>query len=364
MSDGKKLPPSKIYKLLNRNNSCSSKIQIIKEFDEYDYPDDINKNIIALLKNTSPLPLLSDLYRVAAFIPGGTRFGARYPDIIINKYDIYRARQILIKNNIHNEDVDFYDRVADLVFTKFNAQDLIFNDYREINRPPWSSLPVDGVESLPPFFNHYHQFIKKTFNCETRKNCIKTMKKKPNTLTNISALSYTMGDCREMAWLTALFCSAANNIKYRVCYTTLYSVIDEEKQLYELFDHVFVLKFDSAGISIVDPFAYRYQPNGIILHNMPVKIVKIGDYSINSIERKSIHKEMSSGSAIFLECGKLYVDGQQKHRLVAVPKIYNGSLKFIDDRQFNTEPEKNVLVWNKTMPWTYDKIWNKHNNWA
>jgi len=66
----------------------------------------------------------------------------------------------------------------------------------------------------------------------------------------------------------------------------------------------------------------------------------------------------------FLECGKILVNGREKHRLFAVPKIYNGTLKFIDETKFNPDPSNNVLFWNKLMPYSEEAIWTKHKNWS
>jgi hypothetical protein len=210
-----------------------------------------------------------------------------------------------------------------------------------------------------PFMRYGYRFIEKVFNCNTTIKCNKIKKIYPNTLTNISALPFTIGDCREIAWLTALLCNSGklnNIIKYRVCYATLYMADDEQMKLHKIFDHVFVVKIFNDTITIIDPFAMKKQDNGIILHNANVRIVDNSDF-------KNYLFEHELGSPLILECGQIYIDGLPKHRLLAIPKIYDGHINFIDTTIFNPDPKNKVLLWNKAVPYTDERIWKTHIDW-
>jgi len=301
------------------------------------------------------------LYNSTFYIAGGSRFFARYPDIIINKYDIIRAKNILIEKliTINNH---FEDDITELVYNILNVKDVIYKDYNTLNIFPWTSKKSPLVK--PPFVKYSGIFLKKTFKRKTIKQSYWAMIYYPNTLTNIVALTYTVADCREIAWLTLLFCNAGNispDIKYRICYTTLYTVSDSDKKLHELFDHVFVIKILNDGVTIIDPFARNKQDNGIIMHNSKITVVNnlsIKDYTIIGREKKTQIDDM-----IFFECGSIFVNGVKKHRLFAKPKIYDGSIKTIDATIFNSDIENNVLVWNKPFPYTNKPIWHKHKDW-
>jgi len=349
--------PINIYKRLRRTEKCKRTIQIIKQVKNYDNSDVYTADILRIFENSAPFPLIGDLDSLSAYFPGGTRYLARYPDIVINKFDILHGKQILKKYNISHLLMNYEDKIADLVYDILNVDDLIFKDYSCLNKYPWARPhTIQCIRTTPPFFKYGHRFIERVFKCKDIETCSKTMKTYPNSLTNVSALVFTLGDCREVAWLTALLCNSGNInklIKYRVMYTTLYVVDDEQRCLRELFDHVFVVKITDESITIIDPFAKNIYTSGIILHNARVRIVNNNEFRDYEFKHNSL----------ILECGKIYGHGVHKHRLLAIPKIYDGHINFIDTTIFNPYPKNKVLLWNKAVPYTYERIWKKHKDW-
>jgi len=113
---------------------------------------------------------------------------ARYPDIIIDKFDILRAKNTLFEENIVQNN-RYEDTITKLVYNIFNLDDLLFKDFHILNVYPWKS---DRSLEWPTFFRYSNTFLLKTFRRKTMKNCRKVMVRYPNTLTNISALAYRL----------------------------------------------------------------------------------------------------------------------------------------------------------------------------
>jgi len=346
------LTPKYIYQSLERGPSCRRRIHVEKTVDHYAYPKTLTEDIQLVLRNSAPFPKVEDLSELTAYIQGGTRYGSRYPDIIINRYDIERAKDILK----HNKNTT----IVDIVFKRLHIDNLMFNDFSEIPSVfdyPWKHTKLYN----PPFFKHHYRFIQNTFTCKSEKKCKKTMKANPNTLTNISALPYTLGDCRELAWYTILLCSVkpTKDAIYRVLYTTIYTVDHINKVMYEFMDHSFVVKFHGNTMTVVDALMNKKLVNCIVLHDYPLLVVqpsKIKDYTMKYFAN-------AHSSRPIFECGVTYVDGVQSNSVYIIPKIYDGSMKFIDEHKFNPHPEDTILFWNKQFPYTDKQIWNTHRQW-
>ena len=121
-----------------------------------------------------------------------------------------------------------------------------------------------------PFVKAEDCFNEKIFNCKTPKTCIINRKKYRDTYTNIMALPYLIGDCREISWFTGFLCNIINtnkSISYRICYSTLYSVIETTKSIYRVMDHVFVIECKNNRYTVIDPMTMVKQNNCIILHD-------------------------------------------------------------------------------------------------
>src|SRR3982750_4802458 len=87
----------------NENNNLSFNVDIYPD-PNYDAKNDIKINVI--FSHSHPFPELKDIGLKDNFDPdssvnramivlGGIRFGGRYPDIIIDKYDFIRAKNML-----------------------------------------------------------------------------------------------------------------------------------------------------------------------------------------------------------------------------------------------------------------------------
>jgi len=310
-----------------------------------------------ILRHTHPFPTVSDLAHKTAYIPGGIRVGARYPDIIINKQDVERGAQFMKYHGIRSID-DICHRVNKI----FNVKRLLNLENFLSVTPPWGKSTNKYYGS--PYNYAESCFDRKVFNCNRRKVCKTRRRSKPNTLTNIMALPYIFGDCREIAWFAGFLCHVANfkpGVSYRICYSTLYSVLDDEKQIHEVMDHVFTVAVDGDLLKVVDPCNMIRTKNTMLLHDTiisPIKSSEFRDYSSES----DIHERIKE--APVFECGKIFVNGIQKDRLIAVPKIYDGGIRWINTSPFLKNPDEHVLFWNSPVPYSPERTWYHHKEWC
>jgi hypothetical protein len=296
---------------------------------------------------------VEDLETLTAYIPGGLRFGARYPDMIINSDDFVRARQMLNKWKAVSE-----DDIVDMTVKMLRIDELVAADFRYYRIPPWNA--TKDYDTLS-FFKAEQCFDREVFRCETQKQCRQQKQKFSKSLTNITALPLVIGDCREYAWLTGFFCHVLNQdpaVHYRVCYTTLYVVMDDTQSIYEFMAHVFILRFQNDAITVIDALR-RPGENTIVLHNERVRFIKdtiFNKYSIFPSKRLDHDKNTP-----ILEFGKVFVGGEEKHRIVAVPQFYDGSLRFISPPLKNPD---NVLLFNREIPYTSKPVWFNAEDWC
>jgi len=341
----------KLYRLLKRNNNDKNQVRIIKKTTQTTRKH-YNKRQQILFKYTAPIPRLNDVSRMAMYIPGGFQYGARYPDIIIDTFDFQRAQTML--DTLESGDKE--DKITDLVGKLLRLDKLISKDYNLFAIPPWIKKGI-----YPTLKMHKLQtcFDKHIFKCIT--NCEEARKEYPKSLTNITALPYIIGDCRESAWLTGFLCSIATGLNYRICYVTLYTVLDEEKTIYEFMDHVFTIRFYKGQMTIID-FIKQPRKNNIVLHNSHIKLIDnnvFKNYGIYYRNRPDIRNEIETIPV--LEFGTINVGGIQKHRLIGVPKIYDGSMRFIKN------PNNNIntfMLMNRVLPYSSVSNWNKDIDWC
>lgn len=338
-----------IYGLLKRDTTDTKPVHVVRHIRNY-------LGSTGLLSYTSPFPKFEDLEILTAYIPGGLRFGARYPDIIINSYDFVRASQTL--NNWKALSVD---AVVDMTYKMLRIDELVPTDFRYYNIPPWNRRKDYDVM---PFLKAEECFDRQVFRCETLKQCQRQKQKFSKSLTNITALSFSIGDCREYAWLTGFFCHVLNQdptVHYRICYATLYIIMDGSGDIYEFMDHVFTLRFKNDVITVIDALRHPGE-NTIVLHNERVRFIDDSVFHKCDIYKKeTIDIKKRIQNKPIMEFGKLFVGGEEKHRLVAVPQFYDGSLRFIREPLMNPE---NVLLFNREMPYTSGSVWVNAADWC
>lgn len=285
------------------------------------------------------MPILPYKHDRIQFIPGGFRKGARYPDIIIDKNDWLR---IIPQQNIISH-----------VKQIFRINDLI-HDMTNFGIPPWGSVPYNHKT---PFDKANKCIMKYIFSCNTDTQCAKARKKYPLSLTNITALPMIPGDCREIAWYTAFnYALRDNSSTFRVMYATLYTIIESSKELHELMDHVFVICINSEKTTIIDPYSDTRYDNQFILHGS----------SIIEIPRKhfkgySVYSSRPIEQGPTFICGDTIVKGKYYGKILAIPKIYNGSVHFLKNDEFSNDDS--VMLWNTRVPWS-NHVWKLHKEWC
>jgi hypothetical protein len=217
--------------------------------------------------------------------------------------------------------------LKDMQYTSFAPWSILFKNNTVKNRKT-IKRKIDRLQ----FNKRDLRLRKRLFNCKTQKHCYQKQKALELSLTNITALCH--GDCREIAWYTAMMYNAATGGgKYYVCYATIY--VDVNNVMYHIMDHTFIIHKNNGIMTAVDAiFDQMTSPNCFIIHERSVKKVKV-DYF---------------GDSQVLEVGDVYVDGKKMHRLVAVPKIYDGKVHFIKQPSVK---EGQVLVMNR--PVDFDK---------
>jgi len=270
------------------------------------------------------------------WVQGGTRYGGRYPDIIIDRGDFTRAEAILGKKNIGNQPVDIVKIVRDIFETTKLLQFEIVDGYPA----PIDSRWKKGVDEPS------NCFAQRIFECKDDDDCARKKKFWPNTMTNITALPLlALADCREHAWLAAFLLSVGyarygSNMEVSVVYTKSFTVNDTKKTITYLEDHVFVLTIDEQGkVTIVDPL---YAENigkcdaCINFNNTNPTLVGLNKLATHT-GFDSLCKELdtypSGSTAPIFRSGQLSIDKSLSSTayIVSVPFIYDGSTRFIEN---------------------------------
>ena len=267
----------------------------------------------SILRQTYPLPAtwrFGD--KKCIYVEGGLKHGARYPDIIINGGDYERIPKM------PKAEINAFIR------KRFDIDELFPKDLRYTSFAPWSILFKDNtaknrktikqkIDRLK-FVKRDKRLRKRLFNCKTYKQCVQKQKALEVSFTNITALCH--GDCREIAWYTAMMYNAIRGGNYYVCYATLY--VDVNNVMYHIMDHAFVIHKKNGTLTAIDAiFDQMTSPNCFVIHGHEVKKAKTGYF----------------GNSLVLEVGDVYVDNKKMHRLVAVPKIYTGEIYIINQVQ-------------------------------
>ncbi len=317
----------------------------------------------------------------AVFIPGGLRRGGRYPDIIINKADYSRAKYIL-HQLFPNLDKSYpipeiaISKIVDFVRHSFNTEKaLVFetkDDYVSVMRS-WVGT-VDKATKC---------FINGVYEC--KEDCYLEKTKYPNTTTNITALPYLIGDCREHAWVSGFLSSVYNELcsnrsslscsrQSRIFYNKVYISDDARKKLVFLEEHVFVLFFSAnRNVYVIDPLYVettdvpRIEYNKILVK--PVSICQLSDYQGFDQFAKDLCFYQNTGkgnkyqTSIVMECGKIIRSDGSMVRLVNIPIIYDGSTTFTNDTLAG-KGNNDIMVLNREMKADNLTSWTSFDEWC
>jgi len=285
------------------------------------------------------------------FIQGGTKFGGRYPDIIINKYDVIRALNI-----IHNEILLYEDPI--LLETPMYLNKIVFLVRKILNTD--KSMIFEMVNGLPdPTRSLNHRYNSLNL-CESEIN------KNSIPLTNIMGLQFLSNDCREHGWLTGfvsyvfqLYCCKKYNKdcknEIRILYTSSYVVYDDTKEIIYDQDHVFAILINKNNqIFVVDAFYINNKDtkNMVVFNKNEITEINKKLYKNYKYDNNFLNK-INDSSIPFLSCGEIYIENKKKYKIITIPKIYNNTNTYFDTSKYNLN-ENNILIYNDVLEFDED----------
>lgn len=264
---------------------------------------------------THPIPSDDIFEKHTIVVLGGMRHGGKYPDIIIDQGDFVRARKILDSANQAT-----FSTIVKFVRHAFHTAEAI--KYRLVDNVVISQMGAIGKARSC--------FLSGVFDCTTPDACNEQKATFPNTFTNVTALPYLMGDCREHAWLCGFFgrvVTGKDNI--RILYTRAFSVNDKAKTIKYVEDHVFVLYWQTdETVYVIDPFyetvtidAPMYVKYNSVIPTLVPKESLVGYTGLDAL---------ATVAAPLLHCGNSYVGGKHHARIINIPIIYNGTYNLIE----------------------------------
>jgi hypothetical protein len=328
--------------------------------------------------HSQPLPPIDILKTHTLFITGGIRYGGRYPDIIINYNDLIRAQHILSDVFGSNKVCSDQD---DIPTALFSIVDYVRQRFHTSDAVRYKVNPTTGLTNISESWKSTIDmandcFIHSVFNCNDTNSCSVAKKMYPNTSTNVTALPYLIGDCREHAWLSGFLSYVyfnaicpQNNRQIRILYTKTYNINDTTQTITFRIEHVFVLFYSPSGkIYIIDPLHYHVKPSSGTYAKMNSGEIKTIQLSTLS-SYKGFNELITAISTYkrdilspILETGEVYVENNKIARIMSVPMLYDGSMKFLETP--NNLDEDTVLVLNHEYK-TYDlEYWDSHKDWC
>ena len=325
-----------------------------KEKGDIDYLED-DPDIYSLFENSMFIPKESELKHKSAFIKGGIRFGGRYPDVIINKYDYERAKNLLThKLGLTTTNVSKYiQEIVQFVKHVFKTENAVKYDF------------IDGRANTNQVW---------TDTIDTAAACIYKILPKPNSFTNITALPYVFGDCREHAILTTFLCNVyadylceteqeTCNQHFRILYTRCYLVNEDTHSIDFLEEHVFGLYFmgdyyDNAYI--IDAL---YETNDTQLSREHDRI-QITFVDKNKYETYTQPDEFRNATVPVIHSGNMNVNGT-KRKVFSIPIIWKNEIEFIDNAYLPNNKYDKIMIYNRVMDYdAYETIWQSHSEWC
>ena len=331
---------------------------------------------------THYLPLENEIKDKRMYVVGGIRFGGRYPDIIIDSNDFKRAQEIF-QTTIFPEGLD--DACSHFVKSILKIVKYVRTAFHTDNAVKFE-IGDDGIPKVDTAWTQTIDkgtscFLEEIYKCKGWNGCKIEKVKLPNSLTNITALPYFIGDCREHAWLSGFLshvfiqncCDQYRCYQgdIRIFYTKAFLIDDTKKFIRFLEDHVFVIFRDKDGkITIIDPlYAEEADAEGnYIKYNSnvsaPIRLCDLSTYTgfQDLLAATCLYKDRGSSSPV-LHCGNVFLNNKAYARIGNVPIIYDGTTKYIpnDSRIQSTE---DILALNKLFKKTNLHYWKNHNSWC
>jgi hypothetical protein len=296
------------------------------------------------------------------FIKGG----GRVPDIIVNKYDVERAENYLTMhlNLKTTETKEYLSEIISFVRRMLNTEHAVIFEMKN---------------NLPSLMSSWTETIDKATACvkKDREN-IKTS----STLSNVTALPYMFGDCREHGILISFFCNVYKNYickkynkdcnnQFRAIYSMSYMIDDEASTITPLLAHVFCLMISKGKIWVVDALlSDDNSPNRKQYNTLEAQFIdknSIANYNIMTGDNDLMSKTFKNNIPI-LHCGYYYIDNKPKFRVVNIPKNWTNKIEYIDNINVllnDTNNFNNLLLYNRIINYdNYETKWSTHSEWC
>lgn len=331
---------------------------------------------------THYLPREDELEDKRMYVMGGIRFGGRYPDIIIDKHDFPRAKQILetsvFGRNMSQSCGNFVKDILSIVKyvrKSFHTDNAVKFEIGDDGIPKVDTAWTETIDKATACF------LEEIYQCKGWNDCKRSKTSLPNSFTNITALPYFVGDCREHAWLSGFlahayiqYCCDRDSCVYgdvRILYTKAYLIDDSKKFIRFLEDHVFVIYRDKEGrVFIIDPlYAEDIDPEGnYIKYNSnvanPIRLCDVSQYEgFSSLLQATCLYPNRGSSSPALHCGNVFVDNKPRARIANVPIHYDGTSKYLEN-DTRLQSIDDVLALNKVLKLSDLHYWQNHNSWC
>ena len=334
-------------------------------------PNELDNNIKLLINNSKPVPKEIEIGNRICIIKGGIRFGGRYPDIIIDRYDFIRGlRFLLSKNIVTTKTSDYLKIIVNIVRELLHTEQAVKYNVSADGHINIDDSWISTIDSSTICIN------KNKYNDNSEKQ------KYPNSLTNVTAIPYIIGDCREHAILATFLCSVYKEHicetqqkdctnDFRLFYTTSYKVDDSNQIITLMEDHVFCLMISKSTIWVIDPlYSDDTSENYIIFNNIEAKNINKNEYINYKIENdidNNFVNALNDDNKPILHCGNIYMNRSLKYKIINVPKIFTNSLDYIkniNELQINNYID-NVLIYNRHIKYdNYNNNWKTFDEWC
>jgi len=326
--------------------------------------NNMDTNMELLFKNSFPFLTEDTINNDIIIIRGGR---SRVPDIIIDKHDFQRAINYLVTNlQLNTTTSEYIKKIVEFVRIMLHTDDVV---------------KFELVNEMPILDTAWQATVDYASAC-IKKNTTELT----NKLTNMTALPYIIGDCREHGLLSSFLCNVyqdyickqsntdCNNI-FRAIYTTSYKVNDDDQTIEKIEDHVFCLMLNKVKktIWVIDPlYSDNTSSNRMTFNNTQATFINKDDYKNYKVvgKERDISKYQTSldeGKPI-LWCGNIYINDKHKFKVINIPKLWDGSIEVIekeDNDQFQQLSNDNLLLYNRIFK--YDEYlisWKKHKDWC
>ena len=338
---------------------------------QYTFETVVNYTVQRIMLNMYPMPKSFD--GKTYYINGGIKYGGRHPDIIINAVDEEIGIKYLKSIGVYEGDIlkmytmkDIINKIIMFIRENFLSDRLLHFDDKtgSVDAARWYAT-VDSTTNC---------FIKKVFKCGDAE--CQQLKMGQFTLTNISALPYFIGDCREHAFLAA-FLLGLFLIKHKksntagILYTSAYIYNQEDNTVTYMEDHVFCIYAtnENSEIHIIDPLYSKFNKyEKKILYDEHQPTIFLNDVFENctflsldkNISNARVETDIKSAK-IIIHCGNMIGDGTVR-KIINIPKFYDGNNMIVNNFTFDKDK---VYFYNKIFDRPENLIkWKSFADWC